>query len=244
MKKPIAVSALCLLSMALACGISYAQGPAVNPSVLTNPNVNTAIHSDTSQPLRDLALMQTVPLGEEVEHDVLLPKLAKQLAFTDANVRPATMAGTIPLGPLAPTTATVGVDVLGVGVGFLGYTVPDAPTDSNLSVGDTQVVQWNNVSYAVFDKTTGAVLAGPILGNALWTGFGGGCETHNSGDIIAQWDKVAHRWVLFQPVFTAPFLSCFAISKTPDASGAYYRFSFPQAAGFPDYPKLGIWTNA
>jgi hypothetical protein len=101
------------------------------------------------------------------------------------------------------------------------------------------------VSYAVFDKTGDGVFKIQTLGNALWSGFGAPCETHNSGDIIAQWDKVAHRWVLFQPVFTAPFAGCFAVSQTPDALGAYYRYSFDMNSyGFPDYPKLGIWTNA
>ncbi|MEO8724612.1 MAG: hypothetical protein ABI383_00685 [Acidobacteriaceae bacterium] len=143
-----------------------------------------------------------------------------------------------------PLLPTVGLNVLGVGVGFPGYTVPDAPPDTNAAVGDTQVVEWVNVSYAVFNKTTGAAETGPIAGNALWAGFGGQCQNQNSGDIIAQFDKAAHRWVLFQPVFSAPFKSCFAISTTADALGTYYRYEFPQNAGFPDYPKLGIMPNA
>jgi len=113
----------------------------------------------------------------------------------------------------------------------------------NLAVGDTQVVQWVNVSYAVFNKTTGAVIAGPIAGNQFWAGFGGPCETSNSGDIIVQWDKIAHRWVMTQNVFSAPYHTCIAISQTADATGPYYRFQFPQS-GFPDYPKWGISPDA
>ena len=59
-----------------------------------------------------------------------------------------------------------------------------------------------------------------------------------------QFDKTHHRWILFQPVFSSPFASCFAISTSPDATGTYYRYSFPQNAGFPDYPKLGIMPDA
>ena len=243
MKNPVSVSTLCLLFVALACGVSYAQGPAAKPGILTNPNVNNAIHFDISQPLRELVKTQTVLAGEEEDHGVLLPKRALQQGFT-ASGRPVQQAAAPQIVFLTPTAAAVGVNVLGVGLGFHGYTVPDAPTDSNLAVGDTQVVAWDNVSYAVFNKGDGSYAAGPILGNTLWAGFGGGCETSNSGDIIAQFDKVAHRWVLFQPKFTSPFLSCFAISTSADATGSYYRYSFPQAAGFPDYPKLGIWTNA
>ena len=111
-------------------------------------------------------------------------------------------------------------------------------------MGDTQVVQWVNSSFQIFDKTNGARVAGPFAGNTLWAGFGGQCQTRNSGDPVAQWDKIAHRWVLMQPVFTAPYFSCLAISTTPDATGTYYRFAFPQINGFPDYPKLGNWIDA
>jgi len=114
----------------------------------------------------------------------------------------------------------------------------------NLAVGDSQIVQWVNVSYAIFNKTTGAIVAGPIQGNAFWNGFGGPCQNDNSGDILPQWDKMAHRWVMSQNVFiSGQYTSCFAISTTADATGSYYRFAFPQP-GFPDYPKLGIMPDA
>ncbi len=48
-----------------------------------------------------------------------------------------------------------------------------APPDTNAAIGDTQVVQWVNLCYAVFDKSTGALLAGPFPGNRFWAGFGG-----------------------------------------------------------------------
>jgi hypothetical protein len=143
-----------------------------------------------------MALAQSgIPADEEIDHPVLLPKAALQEGFTAAG-RPLVNGATAASLPLGPTAANVGVNYLGVGVGFNGYSVPDAPTDVNLAVGDTQVVQWVNVSYAVFDKAGGGVFKIQTLGNALWSGFGAPCETHNSGDIIAQWDKVAHRWVV------------------------------------------------
>ena len=134
----------------------------------------------------------------------------------------------------------VGVNDLGVGI---------LPSDANLAVGDTQVVQWVNVSYSVYNKTTGALQLGPIAGSQLWAGFGGYCETINDGDIIAQWDKAAHRWVLFENViYTNPATACFAVSTTPDATGTYYRFAFPlynqHNDNFPDYPKIGTWTTS
>jgi len=100
-------------------------------------------------------------------------------------------------------------------------------------------VQWVNLCYAVFDKTTGSLITGPISGNQFWAGFGGPCQTNNDGDIIIQWDKSNHRWVASQNVFVSPFTTCIAISQTADATGSYFRYSFPQP-GFPDYPKWGL----
>jgi len=251
MKRTISVSmcvfAFCL--MLLACVAFSQENDTAQAGVITKSQFHQAIAFDVSPPLRDLmARQQRVPSFpyREADRGPLKPKLQKQLRF-------AALRGQAPVGenanvaPLAPVAATVGLNLLGVGNGFHGYTVPDAPTDSNGISGDwpgnqanAQVVEWVNVSYAVFNKATGAYLLGPILGNALWSGFGGGCQTSNSGDIIAQFDKMAHRWVLFQPKFSSPFLSCFAISTSPDATGTYYRYAFPQTAGFPDYPKLGI----
>jgi hypothetical protein len=230
-----------LLALTLAVLVSAQDMPA-QPAVLTHPDVNYPIHFDVSRPLRDMATEVSLPAGAHVAPPVKYPKLkllqeAAQRGEAPAKDEVLQTSG----GPLV--NAPLGLNLLGVGNGFSGYSVPDAPTDVNLAVGDTQVVQWVNVSYAVFNKTTGAVIAGPIAGNAFWSGFGGPCQTSNSGDIIAQWDKVAHRWVMTQNVFSSPYMTCVAISTTPDATGTYYRFAYSQP-GFPDYPKWGIWSDA
>ncbi len=88
----------------------------------------------------------------------LKPKLQKQLQFAAQRaVATKSVGENANVQSLAPVSATVGVNVLGVGLGFHGYTVPDAPTDSNGASGDwpgnqanAQVVEWVNVSYAVF----------------------------------------------------------------------------------------------
>jgi hypothetical protein len=228
----------------------FAQSNSTQAGVLTKSEFNRATSFAVSPPLRDLISSQPVSVfGYHEASPALKPKLMKQLAYGDRSVTKVGQQANVQA--LAPVSATVGANVLGVGIGFHGYTVPDAPTDVNMASGDwpgnqgaAQVVQWVNVSYAVFNKATGAYLAGPILGNTLWTSLGGGCATANSGDIIVQFDKLAHRWVLFQPRFTAPYASCFAVSTTPDALGTYFLYSFPQNAGFPDYPKLGIQPEA
>src|SRR5271166_2213703 len=236
----LSVCAIFLLAFMLAV-LTSAQETAAQPAVHTSPDVNYPLHFVLSRPLRDMATEVSSPVGAHVAPPVRYPKL--QLLKEAAQGGHAMEDGAIQTstGPLV--TAIVGLNLLGVGNGFPGYSVPDAPTDVNLAVGDTQVLQWVNVSYAIFDKATGAVIMGPVAGNAFWSGFGGACQTNNSGDIIAQWDKVAHRWVMTQNVFSSPYMTCVAISTTPDATGTYYRFAYPQP-GFPDYPKWGIWSDA
>src|SRR5205814_3151700 len=92
---------------------------------------------------------------------------------------------------------------------------------------------------------TGALVHGPVAGNTLWSGFGGGCETNNDGDPIVQYDKAANRWVFTQFSFsTTPYLQCVAVSTTSDATGSYRRYAFSYGTQFPDYPKLGVWPDA
>lgn len=139
---------------------------------------------------------------------------------------------------------SIGANFLGVGNGFPNYSVPDAPPDTNMAVGDTQIVQWVNVSYTVCSKTAPFTCGPAINGNTLWVnGLPGSlCATGVQSDPIAQWDVKAHRWLLFQNVFTSPYAVCVAISTSSDANGSYfvYQFGVP-GNGFPDYPKWGVW---
>lgn len=240
----IAVSVLTITFLALMPAVlASAQETSAHPMVLTNPDVNYPVHFDISPPLRDMATQVSLQEGAHAALPVKYPKLQQLMEAARGGQEPVS-GGALQSSSSGPlVSATLGLNLLGVGNGFPGYTVPDAPPDVNLAVGDTQVVQWVNVSYAVFNKSTGAVVAGPILGNAFWSGFGGACQTSNSGDIIAQWDKIAHRWLMTQNVFSSPYLTCIAVSTTPDATGSYYRFAYPQP-GFPDYPKWGLWPDA
>jgi hypothetical protein len=176
-----------------------AQGKKTQPMVFRNPEVSLPIHSDISRPLRDMAKEVEAEPGFHEENPVRYPKLELLQEAARRGLQP-TADGALQTSYGPQVGASIGLNLLGVGNGFPGYSVPDAPTDVNLSVGDTQVVQWVNVSYAVFNKTTGAVVAGPIEGNALWAGFGGPCQTNNDGDIIVLFDKVAHRWLMAQNV--------------------------------------------
>lgn len=229
----------------LTCAVSMS---AQSDNVLRNPQVSKAAFAITP-PLRDLVKNQPTDLqfgyhqapAVQRPKAALLAKLAKnQGSFKDAAAQTENLpADTIPVDEL---------DWLGVGIGFYGYSVPDAPTDANLSIGDTQIIQWVNVSFAIFDLNGNVIpLNGQnyTSGNVLFAGLPH-CGSSNSGDIIAQWDKIAHRWVMMQPRFSAPYYDCFAISQTSDATGAWYTYEFAtynNTTDFPDYPKLGIWPN-
>src|SRR5260370_42003782 len=95
------------------------------------------------------------------------------------------------VGPLVGTTA--GLNFAGVGDGDYGFVPNAAPPDTNGAVGATQFVQWVNESFAGFNKSTGALVHGPVARNTLLSGFGGGCVTHNYGDPNVQYDKAANR---------------------------------------------------
>lgn len=146
-----------------------------------------------------------------------------------------------------PLGDTPGVNVDGVGVGITPtYKDCCTPPDTNLAVGTTQVVQWVNLDFAAFDKATGALLAGyPKAGNSIWAGFGGRCETDNSGDPIVKFDAQAQRWLMTQfAVSAVPFLQCFAVSNTDDfTTTTWNRYAFSFTNNFPDYPKAAVWAN-
>ena len=150
----------------------------------------------------------------------------------------------IQVGTVPPPTPPLTQSFQGLGNGQYGFSITSAPPDTEGTVGATQYVQWVNTSFAVFNKSTGALIAGPTAGNTLWSGFGGGCQTNNDGDPIVLYDKIAQRWIFSQfSVSTTPYLQCIAVSTTSDATGAYNRYSF-QYTNFDDYPKMGVWPDA
>jgi hypothetical protein len=140
---------------------------------------------------------------------------------------------------------------LGVGNGFPGYSVPDAPPDTTMAVGDSEIVQWVNVSYADFNKSTGAIIPlngqDSTLGNAIWHALlpGTACANNNDGDPIVKFDRAAHRWIMTQNVFSSPYAVCVAVSQTATFSDNLWNaYQFPVVNnGFPDYTKWGVWSN-
>lgn len=139
------------------------------------------------------------------------------------------------------------------GTGFAGLDNVDGyiPPDTEGAVGDQYYVQWINASFAVFDKSTGAMVYGPAAGNVIWSGFTGGggvCASQNDGDPIVRYDTLANRWVMSQLTYsgsgTGPGYECVAVSATADPLGQYYRYAFLISnTDFGDYPKLAVWPD-
>jgi len=204
----------------------------------TNMTLRRNVHHDVSPPLHDLIRHAPPPslVRHEAEPARRIPLPQGLVPLQEDPVRQRTAA-------MVPFTPVVGTSFEGLGAGQYGFSITGAPPDTNGAVGATQYVQWVNTSFAVFNKTTGALVAGPTAGNTLWSGFGGGCQSNNDGDPIVLYDKQAQRWIFSQfSVSTTPYLQCLAVSTSSDATGTYNRYSF-QYGNFDDYPKMGVWAD-
>ena len=204
--------------------------------VQTSPEVREALRHDVSPAVRDLPIADLSKLKPNRAQEVgTIPGFFKNHAVhgMDAAVQQHPEAS-------AAFGAVIGRNLDGVG-DVDGVT----PGDTNGSVGDTQYVQWVNLSFSVFDKKTGKLLKGPVAGGSLWAGFGGLCQSSNDGDILVNYDKQAQRWVFSQFAVSGPFLQCFAVSVTSDALGKFNRYAFPVSTSqLNDYPKIGVWPDA
>ena len=215
-------------------GLAAAQGAAASAAPHTPPDVSNAVAHAASPPLRD-----SPPLREEHGPDT------KPLHLIPRGQTARQSDPVVQSSPGVTVSASGGLSFAGVGQGDYSFVDNAAPPDTNLAVGDTQVVQWVNESFAVFDKSTGNLLYGPAAGNTLWKSLGGDCATHNDGDPIAQFDKAAHRWVMTQFSLGSTYLQCVAVSTTNDATGSWNLYSFSYGSTqMPDYPKLGVWPDA
>jgi hypothetical protein len=178
--------------------------------------------------------------------------------------RPAAVMGAAPDSALQTGGDAVTPDVHtnGTGINIEGIVsdVTVAPPDPNGAVGETQYLQAVNNRFAVYNKADGALLLGPIPNTALFAGLTGspGADACRAGDItdpIAQYDKLAKRWlvtyVAWNPadLATGPYFQCIAVSTSSDATGSYYRYVLETrtnsgALALNDYPKVGVWPDA
>src|ERR1035438_3451067 len=230
-KVGIVGSSMLAVSALLLCGLQLSAQD--HPA----PTLTHATAYGVTEPLGELAkIPQPVQYGFHLANPVRrIPKqnFGHGVATADQN-------------PTFPADFSIVKNFVGLGNGFPGFTVGAERPETNMAVGGTQVLQWVNVSFAICDKST--TTCGPaILGNLLWhNGIPGTlCANNNDGEPLAQYDRMAHRWMLSQNIFASPYATCIAISDTDDANGTWHvwQFSVP-GSGFPDYPKIGIWPTS
>ena len=201
--------------------------------VQRSPRSERDSHHDLSPPLRTLPPAHRQP-GLMVRDHERLPRPQSRVATDPVLQRQVATAA-------APATTT---NFDGIGNGVAGFTVNSAPPDTNGDVGPNHYIQIVNTDFAIYNKSTGAIIYGPAPINTLWNGFGGGCQANNDGDPVVVYDRIADRWVISQfSVSTTPYLQCVAVSQTNDPTGSWYRYSFTYS-NFPDYPKMGVWPDA
>ncbi|HEV1994866.1 MAG TPA: hypothetical protein VGR03_11075 [Candidatus Acidoferrum sp.] len=203
-------------------------------------------HLTPVTPVRTRKLRDTAPIDPEKVVKFYHPEPIPPKPPTKSG-GPAGAIQTV-AGPQVSAPSPTGVSFEGVGVGLAGFSPSGNPPDVNGRVGSTQYVQWNNTSFAVFNKTTGALLYGPTAGNTLFQSLGGVCASHNDGDPVVSYDILAGRWVISQFAVAGGDTSyshqCIAVSTTEDATGEYYVYDFlTDATNFVDYPHTGMWPD-
>jgi len=108
-------------------------------------------------------------------------------------------------------------------------------------------MQWANPRIAVFDKTHGKLLSGPIGATTLWKNFPAPCSSGGLGNGTVEYDKIAARFIVSRHATdnNGKWYQCVAVSTTSDATGSYYLYGFQlPGTDFPDYPKLSVWPDA
>lgn len=120
---------------------------------------------------------------------------------------------------------------------FEGLDFGASPPDPTLDVGANHVIQIVNASnFAIYDKDTGALLAGPTALDSLGTGA---CAA-GRGDPIVLYDQLADRWLMGE--FSSGLGQCIYISMTNDpVSGGWCQYLHPPGT---DYQKYAVWPDA
>jgi len=140
---------------------------------------------------------------------------------------------------------------------------PELNVDENGAVGTKQYMEWTNVYFQAWSKTSPytAVWTKPQVGTLPFTNNGLTQCSSIEGDGLVKFDQLASRWIIAahnQLTSTiTQYYYCVAISNTDDLTSSslqWYTYAFPldsilgtNAEGtyyFPDWPKLGVWIDA
>ena len=139
--------------------------------------------------------------------------------------------------PIAQKEAGRNLDIA-IGVNFDGIGSPGyAPSDSNMAIGPTDIVEVVNVDFQVFNKTGGSI-AGPTSITNIFASLAGDCSSGTDGDPVVLYDRAADRWLLSMIGSGSTTSECVAVSKTNDPTGAYYLYGYSFGAELERLPEI------
>jgi Abnormal spindle-like microcephaly-assoc'd, ASPM-SPD-2-Hydin len=136
---------------------------------------------------------------------------------------------------------------------------PELDPDPNGAVGTKQYMEWINVYFQAWDKTTHApVWSVPQQGTSPFVANGNTNCTTFAGDGVVIFDRLASRWVIAAHTSgSTNYYYCVAISNTDDLTSptlAWFTYAISlnsilgtnsQGNGyFPDWPKIATWPDA
>lgn len=128
------------------------------------------------------------------------------------------------------------------------------PSDTIVEVGPNYVIAAANGNlsnpipggvYIIFDKHTGAIVAGPSKISLLITQTAGSPCASPTGfsDPVVLWDEILERWVMGEIGAAANNTVCMYVSQTSDpVTGGWTGYTIVTPT-LPDYPKFGIWGD-
>jgi len=212
------------------------------------PTVLRVLQHDVSPPLSEIAIRVSPPQGLNKEVGLGVPHSRPgRPADVPGQPDPLRQTDEFPVPGAGPTPApTLNFPGLSDDLNSAVVGTRIVPPDTEGDVGLNYYVQWINLIFAVYDKSTGAIApgGGPFAGNSIWNGFGGACQTTNNGDPVVLFDHLANRWLLTQFAINQG-IECMALSQTSDPRGPYDRWALVVSPGEQnDYPKIGLMPDA
>jgi len=201
--------------------------------------VQKAVHFDVSKPLTEMKDpgLAHIEKGEREIKNYFLYKLMYHAKNKKDEVSQSAYS--------IQTKANASIGVSANGAANTDNSSLVAPPDVTGDVGPNNYVQCVNNVTIIFDKN-GNKIWGPQPTSVFWDGFNGSWTGTNDGDPIVLYDQAADRWVITQFAVSSSDgtqWELIAVSTSGDPTGSYYRYAY-QFDNMPDYPKLGVWSDA
>ena len=240
-----------IMSMAIMLELGIRPSPVYAQNASSTPIVYPEEPHAISQPLSALPAAPEATPSQGAPYVIPLLRRGPVGAAPQGITDPASIQ-TVVL-PLILTTNLLNFDGIAYSANPYGL-VPPSP---NSAVGATQVFETVNISYQIFNKSTGGSVAGPNLLYQIWTNlyqqYGTVCGTPTNAPTPAYYsdpevlyDPLASRWLVtviasYSSAFTTG-TECIAVSTTSDATGTFYLYQ-QTFSYLNDAPKFGVWPD-